>query len=397
MSDHNSRLIGLDFLRFAATSIVIVSHAHIVHGFDAVVSGVAGLSGLLLQFFTCGAVGVNIFFVLSGFLVSGLLFSETRRTGTVFLSRFLIRRGFKIYPAFWVMLAVTVGWMLYVGKPVFAGALSAELLYVQNYNHFICFHTWTLALEEHFYFLLAAIFYFLVRRVSPGTPLNFKTLPGICVGVALFCLFFRIFMSLAYSYHPGSAQWLFHSDFCVIDALFAGLLLSYFWHVRWDAAMKNLIISFRWPLLFLGSLVLIGGSVCYQYQNWSQIYGSLILFFGSAFLLLSSLSWEHHNSPRIVRGLAWLGKHSYSVYLWHIFVGTVVYPLIEPKLPAGWTWVNLLVYFSFCWLAGILLAYAVEVPVLMIRDRWFPTRSMGRIVPASASSLLADPLSAKTI
>ena len=80
----------LDVLRCVAILFVIFQH------------------GNILEFFNrAGWIGVDLFFVLSGFLISGLLFGEYQRRGSIQLKRFYIRRGFKIYPAFYVFLAVT--------------------------------------------------------------------------------------------------------------------------------------------------------------------------------------------------------------------------------------------------------------------------------------------------
>ena len=59
----------------------------------------------------------NLFFVLSGFLVSGILFRQFQRDGHIQPGRFLIRRGFKIYPAFWLLIATTLGWFWLTVKP----------------------------------------------------------------------------------------------------------------------------------------------------------------------------------------------------------------------------------------------------------------------------------------
>lgn len=74
--------------------------------------------------------GVDLFFVLRGFLVSGLLFDELAKKGNVRPLRFLIRRGFKIYPAFWLMIALTVAFRTSV-RPL---AVVCELLFLQNYG-----------------------------------------------------------------------------------------------------------------------------------------------------------------------------------------------------------------------------------------------------------------------
>src|SRR5207248_2040034 len=111
-----------------------------------------------------GWLGVDLFFVLSGFLVSGLLFREQEKFGTIQAKRFLIRRGFKIYPAFWLLIVVTQAAAL-VGPPHrFRASTVTELLFLQNYSSSLWNHTWSLAVEEHFYFLLVMLFVLRIRR-----------------------------------------------------------------------------------------------------------------------------------------------------------------------------------------------------------------------------------------
>src|SRR6476469_9931494 len=99
-----------------------------------------------------GWIGVDLFFVLSGFLVSGLLFRDYQQTGRIRAGRFLLRRGFKIYPPFWVFMLMTAA---VFGSRFPIGAYFIELGFVQNYRPTIWQHTWSLAVEEHFYLLLA--------------------------------------------------------------------------------------------------------------------------------------------------------------------------------------------------------------------------------------------------
>jgi peptidoglycan/LPS O-acetylase OafA/YrhL len=108
----------------------------------------------LAAWFRIGWIGVDLFFVLSGFLISGLLFLEYRSAGELKLARFFLRRGLKIYPAFWAMLFASVLGLVLAGKSVRGIAIAGELLFVQNYTQSIWEHTWSLAVEEHFYLLL---------------------------------------------------------------------------------------------------------------------------------------------------------------------------------------------------------------------------------------------------
>ena len=106
------RIKRLDILRCAAILLVLFHHT-------AVLPSIAKI----------GFVGVDLFFVLSGFLISGLLYKEYLKRGEISFSRFFIRRGLKIYPAFYVMLLVTFIAQLLAGKLSTWGAYAREILF----------------------------------------------------------------------------------------------------------------------------------------------------------------------------------------------------------------------------------------------------------------------------
>src|SRR5262245_1722109 len=114
--------------------------------------GIAVLVVLLVHYpyfkvFEVGWVGVDLFFVLSGFLISGLLFNDWKQNQSISLSRFFIRRGFKIYPAFYfflfTLLPVVILQTSHQKHDVGARVL-AEVFFVQNYLPHIWLHTWSL-------------------------------------------------------------------------------------------------------------------------------------------------------------------------------------------------------------------------------------------------------------
>src|ERR1700722_9204731 len=113
--DIAARSKGIDVLRAIAVLLVIAYHA-----------GVPVLRN-------AGWSGVDLFFVLSGFLVSGLLFSENKTFGKIRVGRFLIRRGFKIYPAFYLMLGVTALARFLVWHVDIFGPAWHEALFLQSY------------------------------------------------------------------------------------------------------------------------------------------------------------------------------------------------------------------------------------------------------------------------
>src|SRR2546423_1538207 len=144
------RSASLDVLRAAAIFLVLGNHVGSLtsHRFP-------WLRNFVEAWIRGGWVGVDLFFVLSGFLVSGLLFREYQRSGTLDVPRFLWRRGMRIYPAFWTLLLATWLGFRWFGLPHTSGnALLAELLFVQNYASGMWNHTWSLAVEEHFYVAL---------------------------------------------------------------------------------------------------------------------------------------------------------------------------------------------------------------------------------------------------
>src|ERR1700732_285133 len=126
----------LDILRCIAILLVIARHTY-----PRIWIGKAGW------------MGVDLFFVLSGFLISGLLFAEYKKNRSINWKRFLIRRGLKLYPAFYVFLLAT--FLTQLGFKQVSGLSNylGEIFYVQNYGPYIWSHTWSLAVEEHFYIL----------------------------------------------------------------------------------------------------------------------------------------------------------------------------------------------------------------------------------------------------
>ena len=143
-----------------------------------------------------GWIGVDLFFVLSGFLISGLLFQEYKATGRISFRRFFIRRGLKIWPPFYTFIAATAAIFLYSRSPVPWRAFLVSSLFLQNYLHDspiiaggVFVHLWSLAVEEHFYVLLPLLFIVLLK-CNPG-PDPFRSLPAIFGSIAGGCLLLR--------------------------------------------------------------------------------------------------------------------------------------------------------------------------------------------------------------
>jgi peptidoglycan/LPS O-acetylase OafA/YrhL len=183
------RNLGLDVLRMLTILLVLGRHIDLPEN----------PSPLLMAWKRGGWVGVDLFFVLSGFLISGLLFTEYSRFLRVDISRFLIRRAFKLYPAFWIMLCLTLVVRTVRGEPIPPLSLSGEILFLQNYIGAIWNHTWSLAIEEHFYLMLA---FLVVVHLKTESTIDFQFIPRTFAILAFCCLAARISNLWLFSPYP---------------------------------------------------------------------------------------------------------------------------------------------------------------------------------------------------
>lgn len=353
------RNLGLDLLRFVAVFLVLGRHLHLTP--DA--------SQILQTWKRGGWVGVDLFFVLSGFLVSSLLFKEQIRAGTVDIGRFLIRRGFKIYPAFWCMLTFTLTVQNLQGTPPTKQSLFGELLFLQNYLGGIWPHTWSLAVEEHFYLGIAALFSIvLVFRRNK----NFDWIPFAFVIVAILCLTLRVLnLSLypEYSHHAYLA-----GTHIRIDSLFFGVLLSYLYHFR-ELAQKLGSIP-TWLLVAGGCTFLMPAFIFTLESNkWLSVVGVIQFYIGSGAILLAALRLPTSTNFTL-NFLASLGAASYSVYLWHLPVGEWGFTFLARVAGLDSFEFYFFNYLVGSFVVGWLFSHAIEYPTLRLRNFLFPSRSV---------------------
>ena len=308
-----------------------------------------------------GWIGVDLFFVLSGFLVSGLLFREYRRFGEIRYGHFLARRGFKIYPAFYFMFVAVLLYAAHMGR-AFVGwpVVLSEALFVQNYGPSLFPHTWSLAVEEHFYLLLPLLL--LAVRGEKSAP--FAKLPRVFLTVALLALAARIATAQMLDFRLKTQLFPTHLR---IDSLLFGVLLSWTTHfapVALDRVWKRL----RWPLA-VAAVALVVPAFCMEIGSGWYLHtvGLTGLWLAGGVLLMFALRWKSAWRP-----LAFIGTYSYSIYLWHIpvrFFGLGWLPREAAPLPRA------AAYLALSIVVGIVAAWLVERPSLALRDRRFPTRS----------------------
>lgn len=373
------RLQQLDLLRGVAILLVLGSHMY----------RLAGSSNLPLPlriWQQCGWCGVDLFFVLSGFLVSGLLFSEYQRHGTLRVGRFLIRRGLKIYPSFYVFMSVTVlGLVLPAIAPhTFSRiGLLRELLFIQNYGTRIWPHTWSLAVEEHFYLSVALLLWLCARRANRGDDPFRRVVPS-CLAVMVVCLLLRVW-ALYPSFTPTRHAQATHLR---ADALAFGLLLSYAYNVHGDA-LAAWVRRWRQPMAVFSAVAIGTTAVVPLYSPLMQIPGLTWLYLGCGGVLLLTVYFYPSGNARVARlfgPLAAVGRNSYSIYLWHIPMSEWLHPVTSRLSGPYAIWAGLAIFCGGAIAVGVGMAALVEFPVLRVRDRLFPSLGSAVRLPAVADT-----------
>lgn len=294
-----------------------------------------------------GWIGVDLFFVLSGFLISGLLFDEYKRTGAIDFRRFILRRGFRIWPPFYVLAAMLIAISCF--SPLFKWrSVVYPLLFLQSYATRVeqsmigLTHSWSLAVEEHFYLLLPVLL-FVLLKVSRRNP--FRFIPHVFVVIAVLSLWLRFMNS-------GDA-WKSHLR---MDELFTGVTLGYFYHFKEEIFRR---FSFKFAPLLCAACVLPTFFLT-QGSRPMKTWGLSLLAGGFGFLI----AWAIVRTPvTAFKPFAWLGVYSYSIYLWH-------YPIALVMREAGRK--SLLAYAAYLAISigiGISMAKLVELPSIRLRNR----------------------------
>lgn len=361
------RNTALDVLRALAVLLVIGRHAMPPASYEPF-----WVRAVMAPWIAGGWVGVDLFFVISGFLVGGLLFRERRDSGRVAPGHFLIRRGFKIYPAFYLMLACTVTPMIAEGIQRPAVQVVSELFFLQSYSAGIWNHTWSLAVEEHFYILLALLATLVTARRAPAH-VSLRHVLGSYALIAAVCLLLRLRLSSTLPYSNLTHMFATHLR---IDSLFYGVLLS---HVQCfhEAALRRFVARFRLPLVLVSlALLSIAFVLPLGRSRFLITYGFTLIAWGSGGVVVVAYC-EGLPDHWVVRGLARIGADSYSIYLWHMAVFRWVVPTAMGATGLDVPYAAAMLFYVVASIvAGIWLARAIEQPVLRVRDHYFPSRAM---------------------
>jgi peptidoglycan/LPS O-acetylase OafA/YrhL len=310
-----------------------------------------------------GWIGVDLFFVLSGFLISTLLFREFHATGKIAFRKFIFRRGFKIWPSFYVLLAIT-SLLLSTRHPFPLGGVFANAVFLQNYffQHSpwhldLMGHAWSLAVEEHFYLILPLLLMGLGRlRRNADDP--FSAIPYLLLAEGIVCLGFRYFTL------PVGTFRVVARTHMRIDTLFTGVVIGYFYCFRKESFRK-----LSGPIApVLAGLFCLPAFFTTSESRWMQTFGLTGLYVGFSFLVAWAVAREPIEGPAGIpaKAAAAVGRYSYSIYLWHWLLSDLFWTVRASAL-AFWCYVALSISL------GIVMATLVEIPCLTIRERLLPS------------------------
>ncbi|MBK7900545.1 MAG: acyltransferase [Azonexus sp.] len=349
---------GFDGIRALAVIAVILSHV----GVYAALTERGLLSEPILAM-VGGGTGVQAFFVLSGFLITSLLIAEFDATGSISIRKFILRRTLRIFPLYILfLLIVTVLHLLLPGVTTwpslyYAYAYAFNFAPTQHYTP-ILGHTWSLAVEEHFYLVWPSLFLLTYARRRP-----------YLVGLTLVFIFTAPLLNLAFT-RLGIGREYFVGRFSFIAgaAIALGCLMALLAHGPRTADRFRRTVASPWTLA--AGLLLFANSLYLQVDSWFLKHAGSGLARNLGIALL--VGWIYFNqTSRLtrfleLRPLKYIGLISYGLYLFQgLFLTT------DPTRTPQQAWppspeVGLLLLL----LAAPLAYHFFEIPFLRLKSRY---------------------------
>ena len=386
MTIARSRNPGLDTLRACAIALVFMYHYEI---FVSRAPTFGWLSDV-------GWVGVDLFFVLSGYLIANQLFAGMARGERLSLPRFYARRALRTLPVFWLVLAAFA---------LFPAALGGRtpppwwrfLTFTQNIGleaGTAFSHAWSLCIEEQFYLVLpavlalGAVFARGRSRTVTLTRAHGWALMGALVAAGVVS---RIVLWQRHGAAGQEAQymsWVYYATPCRFDEFIPGVavaMLRNFHRPLWDRLMAHGRAIFAAGAV--ATLAMLACAVRLYYVDgvgygfFMTAFGYSLLAMAFALLVMAALSPAATPLRWHVPGAAPLALWSYSTYLSHKPLAYFLAQLLKPLGVSDGA--RLAIVTAACIAAGGLLYKLVEAPFMALRDGWFPTNF--RTGPPSAS------------
>jgi peptidoglycan/LPS O-acetylase OafA/YrhL len=277
--------------------------------------------------FSGGFIGVDVFFVVSGFLITSLLLGEVARTGTVALPNFWARRARRLLPASCLVVVATLIAAQWLYDPLLLGNLAREAVAVCGFfiNYVFAWreahgdggyfdadiakspllHFWSLAVEEQFYLLWPLLIWTLARFARRLRHELTIVILGLWVLSFVACVWLT----------ENNPPWAFYSLPSRAWELLTGAFLAIS-----IASLRNLPRRFVVPMEVVGLLVVIVAAIRFDAGTTFPGFAVAAPVFGTALVIAAGSSVEAPAAVRSILGsrpMLWVGQRSYAIYLWH--------------------------------------------------------------------------------
>ena len=312
-----------------------------------------------------GFLGVDVFFVISGFLITSLLLAEHRQSGSISLRNFYYRRILRLFPALTAVLLFACLVALVVGSFSALGLtnirLASTVFYFANWirayegtDTWFLFHFWSLSVEEQFYLLWPALLLFLLRQQVSRKNIFLIVLAMIVTSAVLKPVLFLTGSSINRIYYGSDTR----ADSVLIGC--ASALLLSFGFIRPNERAPLIAGS-----LARASAIVLVAFVCFAGDGFTPLYvGGLTLVSLCCaaiivYLILApggAVSGWLSSSP-----MQWMGKRSYGLYLWH-------WPMFEIARLLPNEALTVFAGIALTFLAALLSYRYIEVPFLRLKS-----------------------------
>mgnify|MGYP006147837745 CR=1 FL=1 len=305
-----------------------------------------------------GFLGVDLFFVISGLLVGGILTKPFLNGDKIEIFNFFLRRGFKIWPSYYTFLIVgTIIAMLTYNSHnqnqiIPFTDFTRYLLFYQNYTglpfHWSFDHVWSLCVEEHFYIMLPLIFISL-RLIKA----NWKILL-----VSLIIIIVSGFVAKILMLYFTNGKDTYAATHNRIDALAWGVLLNLI-IIKFSSTIKK-----HKNIFLITGLIGLIASVFFDIYLESIFYHKVVLHSIVPIFFFLMISGTYYHDFSKLKSLRVIGYYSYNWYLWH----PVFSVIITQNIGAGFN--GLLTYLLFSFIFGVFFTILIEEPALKMRNKY---------------------------
>ncbi|WP_195892563.1 acyltransferase family protein [Geotalea daltonii] len=387
MDDVDRNIPALDGIRGWAILMVLY-----VHSFGVSVPSLSSLDKAMHETSLYGRLGVDLFFVLSGFLITGILL-KSKNTDRFFIN-FFSRRILRIFPLYYLAITgiffITPQLVDYFNSQLAPNIHLIYYSYLQNFlivpdgtlNQYLLAPMWSLAVEEHFY-LVWPIMVFYCK------PQSVARIAIILVIIAL------VLRTSLFFYARGWRYWAASWTFCRMDAILIGALLAVF--IR--SGIREFLNIWKYYFAFLASAINI--FVIYLNYRWAENgswFASLsfgytlhAIFFVSIINLILFLPKRNILVRFFDNGaLRLFGKHSYCIYIVHMVINAILWEQLFKNISSSY----LIISFSF-FLASIIVSLLTSIVIwhayekhFLLAKRFFenkPVDTDSRVVPRSVA------------